>query len=220
MRKCLKCGELLPDVAMKCDKCGSEELSLIEEESANTKKLKPVILITAVIAVAVIVAIAFTYSHFKTSAYTKPVKNAVVAVTSGDLDAYLKEIPEKMQGDTENYYFEKYGSTEAFKNGVESSLEEEFGENFSVDAKVIDSYDFSDDLLESLNASCKENGYNIEFQNAKHITLRLMIESQNGNTKNYTAVTEISVESDGKWYYLPNELFESEQQEQTTSSQQ
>lgn len=220
MRKCLKCGQELPDVAMKCDVCGSDELSFIENTKNNkttAKKPKSVIIIAAVIAVSVILAIIFTYSYFKTSVQSEPVKNAVIALTSGDLQGYLDEIPQKMQTDTENYYVEQNGSIEAFKSQTESALEENFGEKYSIDAKVIDSYDFSEDLIESLNSACKDKGYDLSFESGKHITLRLMVESKDGKTKNYSAVEAFSVSTNGKWYYLPNEIFEETNKEQTAN---
>lgn len=214
MRKCLDCGKELPDVAMKCDECGSEKLSFIEKEQAEKKEKSPKTYIIFIIAgILAILAIIFAVNYSSKTVPAKPVKNALIALNGGDVSSFLEEIPERMQTDMQQEILGETGSFETYQTQVSSQLEEYFGENYKISAKLIDTYDFSDELLESLNQTCVDSGYNLEFSNAKHITVRLMIESKDESIKNYSAVESYSVELDGKWYYMPTELLSDESEE-------
>lgn len=212
MRKCLDCGKALPDVAMKCDECGSESLSFIEAGQSEKKAKNPKTYIIFIIAgILAVLAIIFAINYSSEKVPAKPVKNALIALNGGEIDTFLEEVPERMQTDMQQLILGETGSFEAYKSEVTAQLEENFGENYKISAKLIDTYDFSDELLESLNQACVDSGYNIEFSNAKHITVRLMIESKDKSLKNYSAVESYSVELDGKWYYMPTELLSDEQ---------
>lgn len=210
MRKCYDCGKELSDVAMKCDECGSENLSFIEQEETEKREKNPKTYIIFIIAgIIAVLAIIVACIHSAEKIPAKPIQNALIALNDGEIDTFLEEIPERMQTDMQQLILGENGSFEAYKSQISAQLEESFGENYKISAKLIDSYDFSDDLLESLNQACVDSGYNIEFSDAKHITVRLMIESKNEKIKNYSAVESYSVEYDGKWYYMPTELLSS-----------
>lgn len=209
MRKCLDCGAQLKDVDMQCGACGSENISLIENEDkskeALPKKPKTFIFVIAVFVVIGIIASIFAFNYSSKTVPSEPVEKAINAMYSGDLDTYVNQMYSKFQPDAENFLSDQYGSYSAYEASTKETLINAYGENYKVETKTIDVYPFSSKMVEYLNELCYESGYDVQINKAKNITVRTVTKGEDGNELCYIA-DEYSAEINGKWYLVPKGL--------------
>lgn len=222
MRKCLDCGAELKDVEMKCSECGSENISLIENDDENKenlpKKPRTFVFIIAIFAVIGIIASIVAFNYSSGSVPAKPIEKAINAMYSGDLDTYVNQMYSKFQTDAENYLSNQYGSYSAYESSTKETLINAYGENYKVETKAIDVYPLSSKMVEYLNEACSESGYKVNITKAKNVTVRTVTKGDDGNEMYYIA-NEYSAEIGGKWYLIPKGLLNSSasSEEQTTT---
>lgn len=209
MRKCLDCGAELDDVAMKCSECGSENLSLIEDnESKKTslpKKPKTFIIIISVIVILGIIASIVAFNFSSSSVPAKPVEKALTAFYTGDLDTYVNQMYGVFQSDAESYLTNQYGSYSAYEESTKETLKATYGDNYKIEAKVIDVYPLTDKLVDDLKTACSKTGYKANITDARNVTVRIVTKGDDGQEEYYIA-NEYSAEVGGKWYLIPKGL--------------
>lgn len=212
MRKCLDCGKELKDVDMVCPDCGSENLSLIDDTEQNAvKKRNPkggIIVLIAVVIIGITAGV-LVYGNSQKSVPAKPVETAMKELYSGDLQGYIDEMYGAFQGDAENYLVSEYESFEAFKQSTEETLVNAYGEDYKIESKAVDVFDYSDKMIEFVNEACESAGYKSDITDLKHITVRVVTSNSEGAQTCYVA-DEYSAEIGGKWYLLPQSLLSAE----------
>ena len=210
MRKCLDCGKELRDVEMVCAECGSENLSLIEEaETFKEKKPKGGFIILSVVVLIGIISGILVYQNSLKTVPAEPVKNAMAAFYSGDLDGYINEMYGSFQTDAENYLTSQYGSYSAFEESTKDTLINAYGENYIVETEVVDVFSYSDKMIEFVQQACDAVGYDADITDVKHITVRIVTKNTEG-AQTYYIADEYSAEIGGKWYMLPKSMLISE----------
>ncbi len=207
MRKCLDCGATLKDFEMSCGECGSENLSLINEETTEYKEKKPkgFLILLIVIAIIGIVSAVIVSNNAKRTMPSKPIEKAVVSLYSGDLAGYINDMYGSFKADAENFFTESYGDFETYKKENEDILINAYGADYKISSKVIDVYSYSDKMIEFYQNACKELGYDIAIEDMKHVTIRVDISNDEGAQEVYIA-DEYSVQTGGKWYFLPKNM--------------
>ena len=206
MRKCLDCGAEVKDVDMQCPECNSENLSLIEDKKAHKeKKPKGGIILLIVVVIFGIIASIVVGDNAKNVVPAEPIKTAITALYAGDLDGYINEMYGCFTADAENYFSEEYGDFEAYKQENDEILKEAYGNNYSIESKVVDVYDYSEKMIDFVQQTCDELNYDIKIEDLKHICIRVSIENDEG-AQTYYIADEYSVQVSGKWYFLPKDM--------------
>ena len=214
MRKCLDCGKELRDVDMVCSECGSENLSLIENEEENYKENKPKggLIALAVVLIIGIISGVMIYRNSSKTVPAEPVKNAMAAFYSGDLEGYVNEMYGSFHSDAESYLTSTYGSYSSYEESTLATLKETFGDDYSIKCKTIDIYSYSDEMVALFQEACGTIGYDETFEDVKHVTIRTVITNEEG-LESYYIADEYSVEINGKWYFLPKSYLVVESEE-------
>ena len=214
MRKCLDCNTELKDFEMKCSECGSENLSVIEEEQPHFKEKKPkafIILLCAVVVLGLVCAI-IVGNNAKKAVPAKPIETAIVALYSGDIQGYVDEIYGDFKVEAENFFLDTYGNFDAYKQETEDILKDAYGNKYEMTSKVVDVFSYSDLMIEFYQEACDELGFDIQIEDMKHVTVRVSIENDEGAQEYYMA-DEFSVQVGGKWYFLPKDMLSFDEEE-------
>lgn len=212
MRKCLDCGKELKDVDMVCPDCGSENLSLINENEENIykeKKPKGGIIVLIIVIIIGITAGVLVYNSSQNSVPAKPVEKAIKALYSGDLEGYIDEMYGAFQADAENYLTSEYGSFEAYSDSTKSTLKNAYGSDYKIESRVVDVFSYSDKMIEFVNQACDSAGYKADITDLKHITVRIITKNDEG-AQTYYIADDYSAEIGGKWYFLPQNMLVSD----------
>lgn len=221
MRRCLDCNAELPNAAMECTECGSQNLSLIEEKTtektALPKKVNAFIIVIAAVFVIGVVCGFFAYKYSAKTVPAEPIKNAMNSLYTGDLQGYIDEMYKSFQSDAENYLNNEYGSFSSYKDSTEETLKNAYGDDYKVVSEVIDVYPFTDKMVEFLNDACKEAGYKVEITDAKNVTVRTVTKNDDG-AESYYIADEYSAEIDGKWYFVPKGLLVSNESDNSQTN--
>lgn len=206
MRECLDCGKELRDVDIVCTECGSENLSLIEEE--NTQKDKnpkgALIILIAVLIIGILSSV-IVYKSSQSTIPAKPIESAMAAFYSGDLQGYIDEMYGEFKTDAENYLTQEYESFISFEESTIETLKSAFGDNYKIETKVVDVFDYSDKIIQFTNDACADCGYDALITDLCHVTIRIVISNDEGAQSCYLA-DEYSAQIGGKWYFLPQGL--------------
>lgn len=205
MRRCLDCGKELKDVEMVCSECGSENLSLIEEEVFKEKKPKGGIIVLIIILIIGITAGILVYKSSQKSIPAEPVENAMAALYSGDLGGYVNEMYGAFQTDAENYLTSEYESYEAYRESTEETLKNAYGDNYKIETETVDVFTYSDKMCEFVNEACSSLGYDAEIAELRHVTVRIVTSNSEG-AQTYYIADDYSAEIGGKWYFLPKNM--------------
>ncbi len=207
MRKCLDCGAELQDFQMQCSECGSENLSLIEEEQVKQAENKPkgALILFVVIAIIGIICAVLVSTNANKTVPAKPIKNAVTALYSGDIQGYIDEMYGGFKADAENFFTQSYGNFDTYKDETVEILKNAYGNNYEITSQVVDVYSYTDSMVEFYQDVCTELNYNIKIEKMKHITVRCAVENDEGMQQYYIA-DEYSVQVGGKWYFLPKDM--------------
>ena len=207
MRKCLDCGATLKDFEMSCGECGSENLSLIEEEAHEYKEKKPkgFLILIVVIAVIGIISSIIISNNAKVVIPAKPIEKAVVSLYSGDIDGYINEMYGGFKSDAESFFTDSYGNFETYKQETEDILINAYGTDYKITSKVADVYSYSGKMIEFYQSGCDNLGYDIKIEDMKHVVVRVSISNDEGAQEVYVA-DEFSVQVGGKWYFLPKNM--------------
>jgi len=207
MRKCLDCNAELKDFQMRCSECGSENLSLIEEEAHEYKEKKPkgFLILIVVIAVIGIISSIIISNNAKVVIPAKPIVKAVVSLYSGDIDGYINEMYGGFKSDAESFFTDSYGNFETYKQETEDILINAYGADYKITSKVADVYSYSGKMIEFYQSACDNLGYDIKIEDMKHVIVRVSISNDEGAQEVYVA-DEFSVQVGGKWYFLPRNM--------------
>ena len=211
MRKCLDCGKELKDFELKCSECLSDNLSLIneEQESAREKKPKSFLILLIVIVIIGFASAIFAYNYLNKTVPAEPIKEAVASLYSGDLEGYIEPMHSEFKPDAESILLSEYESYQAYTESIKETLENAYGDNYKIDTQVIDTYKYSDKIVEFLNEAVQSIGYDVEITSAYHVTVRVVTGNDDG-AETYYVADDYSCEIDGKWYFVPKNMLVSE----------
>lgn len=212
LRKCLDCGKELKDVDMVCPDCGSENLSLIDDNDEKVykeKKPKGGIIVLIILFIIGVAAGILVYSSSQKSVPAEPVETAIKALYSGDLEGYIDEMYGAFQTDAENYLTSEYGSFEEYSESIKSTLENAYGDDYTIETKVVDVFSYSDKMVEFVNEACDSAGYKADITDLKHITVRVVTKNDEG-AQTYYIADDYSAQIGGKWYFLPESMLSSD----------
>lgn len=202
MRKCLDCGQTLNDIDMKCTKCGSKNLSMIDDEQDNQAVAKPkakkktAVIISsvaaAIVAICIIIGGALMVIR---NTETEPVTAGIKSMMSGDLDGYVERFHPAFQ-DAIKGAFLQTTTADDYQKQQQEGLEKTYGSDYRIYVNAIDVKGCSDKTVESLNSDYEDA--EVTFEDAKYVTVSIFISGSTG--ENYQSRSVYSVKIDGKWY--------------------
>lgn len=202
---CENCGKENLGDARFCEGCGAPltnpEANTVPTEPAQSGN-KGTMVVLAVIVIAIIAGLVWGgISLFGGNKLMKPMNNIIKAIEKEDSEYYLKSVPEdvvkaakKTDSDLE----------EEFEEGAElinEMLEDEYGKNFKIKAKVVDKKKIDKDDIEDLEDDIYLYEIDVDdIEAAYEVEYEVTVKGKDGkeDAKFETHIGKI----DGKWYFI------------------
>ncbi len=202
---CENCGKENTNDARFCEGCGAPltkpEENVIPVEPAQSGN-KGTMIVLAVIVIAIIGGLVWGgISLFGGNKLMKPMNNIIKAIEKEDAEFYLKSVPEDVVKAAEK---EDKNFDEEFEEGLElikEMLEDEYGKNFKIKAKVVDKKKIDKDDIEDLEDDIYLDEIDVDdIEAAYEVEYEVTIKGKDGkeDAKFETHVGKV----DGKWYFI------------------
>ena len=198
---CENCGKENISGAKFCEGCGTP-LTVTEpvvaplEPVGAGNKVTPIIV--ALIAIVVVAGLIFGgISLFGGNKFMKPMNNLIKSLEKEDADFFLKAIPEEFADELDREDLKELEKAYEIGNEI---LEDEYGKNVKIKAKVVDKEKLDDDDIEDLEGTFVadldvddiDEAYEVEYK----VTVKGKKDKEEAKWETYVA------KIDGKWYFI------------------
>ncbi len=202
---CENCGKENVNDARFCESCGAPLTNPIEPVTPTPSEStgnKGTAVVLAVVIIAVIGGLVWGgISLFGGNKLMKPMNNIIKAIEKEDAEFYLKSVPEdvvKAAKKTDN------DLEDEFEEGAElinEMLEDEYGKNFKIKAKIVDKKKIDKDDIEDLEDDIYLNEIDVDdIEAAYEVEYEVTVKGKDGkeDAKFETHIGKV----DGKWYFI------------------
>lgn len=202
---CENCGKENTNDAKFCEGCGaplnisSEPVTLTPAEPTGNRAT---LIVLVVVIIAVIAGLVWGgISLFGGNKLLAPMNNIIKAIDKEDSEYYLKSVPKDVVKAAKKTDSDLEDEFEEGAELINEMLEDEYGKNFKIKAKIVEKKKIDKDDIEDLEDDIYLNGIDVDdIEAAYEVEYEVTVKGKDGkeDAKFETHIGKI----DGKWYFI------------------